>query len=658
MKFKRLALLAAYALVFVSTAKAAPTIEELVSLPKYTTVSLSPTGEYIAAAMRDEDNAYLVVMDITDPRRPEVVWQTKPAGNESVAQIRWVNEERLLFTTQSAVGTLAQQYPTGKVFAVDYNGKKAVTLMAPGSATGRTFFSLGDIVDVMPEDKKNIKVMTSASDRAQQLEIVNVYRQRRRTIDTSPFRRGSLLADRDGNARFAVMNDDATNILKYAYKPTVDSDWVEFESPFKGSVNPIKMASDGSHALLSTEDAGYFGIVRLDLETGAIEPVLTHDRVPARRFLRGTDNKSVVGVEFLPGLPEYEFLEADGEYVQSDDVNLWKRLVMSFPDNHVASSGFTWDGKMGLIATFSDVQPQRYFLLDTESFSARYLFDVKPEIDPKEMYEKTSHVITARDGTPIQAYVTRPNVESTEPLPTVFVIHGGPHGPRDEWGFDIEAQLLAGKGYVVVQPNYRGSGGFGYEFERSGYRKWGREMQDDVTDVTKWAFEQGISDPNKTCIYGGSYGGYATLAGITREPDLYACAFAFVGVYDLPMMKVRGDIPDRESGRTFLDQALGVDKADLEDRSPANHVDKIITPLYIAHGKADKRVPVQQYYNLKKKLDAAGVPYEELLVEKEGHGFYRIENRVLYYRELLDFLERHIGPDAAGKGTTTASVMH
>ncbi|MEN7343246.1 MAG: S9 family peptidase, partial [Pseudomonadota bacterium] len=409
----------------------------------------------------------------------------------------------------------------------------------------------------------------------------------------------------------------------------------------------------GGEVLMRAEDEGTFGIIRMDLETKEFEHVIKHDYVPTNSILVGTDNETIVGAEFLPGLPEYKFIDDDSEHVR-----LWKRLKAAFPNFQVRSNGFTADGKLGLISVFNDRQPPRYFLLDTETFSARYLFDVKPEIDPDLMLPKESHIIEARDGVKIQAYVTRPNVESDGPLPTVFVIHGGPHGPRDQWAFDSEAQLLASRGYVVVQPNYRGSGGFGYEFERSGYRKWGREMQDDVTDVTRWAFEQGIADPNKTCIYGGSYGGYATLAGITREPDLYACAFAFVGVYDLPMMKVRGDIPDSKFGRTYLDQALGTDKEDLMDRSPANHVDKIITPLYVAHGKADQRVPVQQYYNLIKKLEEAGVPHEKLLVKNEGHGFYRLENRILYYSELLGFLEKHIGPDAPGKGTTTAQLMN
>lgn len=650
MNLRFLSLVAIAALLFSTPANAEPSLEDFVSLQKYTTVALSPNGERIAAAMRVEESAYMVVMDIRDPRRPEVLWQMKPSNNESVGQIRWVSEDRLLFNTLKSAGTLAQESPTYKIFAANYDGKKSFIIAGPGSQ-GSMYFDLSGIVDVMPEDKRHIKVLTYGRGRAQQLEMVDVFRSRRRTLDVSPFKAGGLGVDTEGNVRFAFMNDPSTLITKYAYRPTVDSDWVEFDSPFKGDVSPVEIADDGSTVLLRSRDEGTFGLIRMNLETKEFERVLEHDRVPANNILYGMDNETIVGAEFLPGLAEYQFLGNDNEHER-----LWKRLISSFSDYQVSASRFTDDGKMGLIRVYSDRQPPRYFLLDTETFSARYLFDVKPEIDADEMLPKESHDITARDGVKIQAYVTRPATEGDGPLPTVMVIHGGPHGVNDTWSFDGEVQLMASRGYVVIQPNYRGSGGFGYEFEHSGYKKWGREMQDDVTDVTKWAFEQGIADPNKTCIYGGSYGGYATLAGITREPDLYACAFAFVGVYDLPMMKVRGDIPDSESGRTYLDKALGTDKDDLRDRSPANHTDKIITPLYIAHGKADQRVPVQQFYNLRDKLKASGVPFEELLVENEGHGFYRIENRVMYYREVLAFLDRHIGPDAPGKGTTTASI--
>ncbi|MEO1595426.1 MAG: prolyl oligopeptidase family serine peptidase [Pseudomonadota bacterium] len=636
-------------------AVAAPTVEELVSLSRYTAVALSPEATHIAAATRVDGDAYMIVMNVEDPRKPRVTWQMKPINGESVIGIRWMSEERILFSTEDTLGTLARPFGTGRIYAVNRDGKLGALVMGP--TTGTSIFGLNSIVDLLPEDPRRIKVITRSlrGDRAAQLEIVNTFTGDHDIIDTGPFSEGTVIADGNGDLRFAAYQDQSNMAFHYAFRPTADSEWVDLENPFDGLIQPLEISRDGSYALMATNSEGNFGVLRMDMRTMEHEMVLSHDKVPVNSFLRSLDGKGIVGAEFLPGLPEVQYIEGVADEYR-DDLRVWKRLHASFPGQHIRIADRSRDGSTALISVYSDRQPSRYYLLDTEAFTARYLFEAKPEIDPEEMAKKEAFWIEARDGTPFQLYVTRPVDAADKPLPTVMVIHGGPHGPRDTWSFNLEAQLLASRGYVVIQPNYRGSGGFGFQFERSGYRKWGREMQDDVTDATLWAFEQGIADPVKTCIYGGSYGGYATLAGITREPGLYACAFAFVGVYDLEMMKVRGDIPDSEGGRTYLDVALGTDKKDLKARSPANHVEKIITPLYIAHGKADKRVPVQQFYNLRKKLDAAEIPYEELLVAREGHGFYALENRVRYYNELLDFLEAHIGPNAPGKGQAIAGL--
>lgn len=643
-------------LLFGGQALAQPSVEDMVSLSKFGDVALSPEGTHIAASTRVDGDAYMIVMNIEDPRKPQVTWQMKPINGESVSSIVWMSEERILFSTSDTLGTLAAPFGTGRIYAVNKDGKLGALVMGP--TTGASVFGLGSIVDFMPEDPRRIKVITRSlrGDRAAQLEIVNTFTGSHDIVDMGPFSEGGVAPDADGNLRFASYMDTKINQPVYAYRPTADSEWVDLENPFRGAFGPLEISRDGSTALVTTNEQGKFGVLRMDMRTMEYERVLSHDRVPVNSFLTTRDGKKILGAEFLPGLPEIQYIENVPEEYE-EDLRIWKRLHASFPGQHVRVIDSTWDGKTLLLSTYSDRQPPRYYLLDSEAFTARYLFEAKPEIDPEEMSERESYWIEARDGMPFQLYVTRPkDAPKDTPLPTVMVIHGGPHGLRDEWAFDAEAQLLASRGYVVIQPNYRGSGGFGYQFERSGYRKWGLEMQDDVTDATLWAIEQGIADPFKTCIYGGSYGGYATLAGITKEPDLYACAFAFVGVYDLEMFWTRGDIPDSEFGRTYLAQAIGKDKEDLKARSPANHVSKIITPLYIAHGKADKRVPVQQFYNLRDKLDEAGIPYEQLLVAREGHGFYATKNRVRYYNELLDFLEKHIGPNATGKGQAVAGL--
>ncbi|NJN51566.1 MAG: S9 family peptidase [Gammaproteobacteria bacterium] len=175
----------------------------------------------------------------------------------------------------------------------------------------------------------------------------------------------------------------------------------------------------------------------------------------------------------------------------------------------------------------------------------------------------------------------------------IVIPHGGPHGVYDTYGFDGEIQLLANQGYAVLQVNFRGSGGRGRAFQAAGYGEWGEKMQDDITDAVKWTIAEGTADPNRICIFGASYGGFAALSGVTRDPDLYRCAVGYVGVYDLNLMFDKGDIQSVAFGMNYLKRVLGTDTADLTRRSPVNHADNIKVPVLLIHGKLDERAPIE-----------------------------------------------------------------
>jgi dipeptidyl aminopeptidase/acylaminoacyl peptidase len=259
---------------------------------------------------------------------------------------------------------------------------------------------------------------------------------------------------------------------------------------------------------------------------------------------------------------------------------------------------------------------------------------------------------TARDGLTIHGYVTAPLGSESRPLPTVVLVHGGPHGPRDNWGFDPSVQALATHGYAVLQINFRGSGGYGQAFERAGYRNWGTTMQDDLTDGVRWAIEQNITDPARICIFGGSYGGYAALMSPVREPGLYRCAVGYVGVYSLPMMFDKGDVPRSPAGRAFQQRILPETEAEQRAQSPAYNVDKLNLPIMLVHGGKDQRVPIDQMEFLIKQLRAVGKPPERVLVKpKEGHGFQIPENNVELFSSMLEFFDAHIGPTSPEKLT-------
>ena len=217
--------------------------------------------------------------------------------------------------------------------------------------------------------------------------------------------------------------------------------------------------------------------------------------------------------------------------------------------------------------------------------------------------------------------------------------HGGPFGVRDWWGYYDEAQILAAHGYAVLRVNFRGSGGFGEAHQIAGYKQWGLAMQDDLTDATNWAIAEGIADPKRICIYGASYGAYAALMGVAREPNLYACAAGNVGVYDLPELPNTANFAQTRETAFFK----RVMNPDLEAVSPTRMASRIRVPVFLSAGGMDETAPKKHTDRMEAALKAAGVPVEYALYPTEGHGIYKLENNRDYYTRLLAFFARHLG---------------
>ncbi len=608
-------------------------VEDFVAHPKYRNLQISPDGRHLAVIAPVDGINHLVFLDITDIDRPTQVGVLAAPRGEQVSSVDWVNDERVVVQTSVIQGALELPRLTGRIQAVNFDGSKKADLWS--IEKNRTF---AQVIDTIKDEDDFVIVSHQGIGRQKPIvERLNVYSGRSSRIGVSPLSRGGVLLDDDQNLRFAIgQNDDLE--LRAAYRKEPGGPWTTFENPLEGDAIPLAMAGDDHTVFVSSDATNRMGVHALDLETGLVEPVAIHDRVEVYSMLWSRDGKELIGVEFLPGLPEIRYVSDLHE-----DRDTWESLLSTFEGMHVRITSVTSDNNIAIVATASDQQPPTWYHYDIPNGKLQFLVSARPEIDPAAMAHTESHWITARDGLEFQLYVTKPRNAGDRPLPTIMYIHGGPHGPRDEWAFQAETQMLANRGYVVIQPNYRGSGGFGEFFEETGYRKWYGEMQDDITDATMWAIEQGIADEDKVCIYGASYGGYATLAGLTKEPDLYACGFAFVGVYDLELMYKYGDIQERKLGRNVLEEYIGRDKADLKARSPINHVANIKSPLYIAHGKKDIRAHVEHFYALRDRLEQENIPFEQLLVEKEGHGFYKIENRLNYANEFLGFLDRYIG---------------
>jgi dipeptidyl aminopeptidase/acylaminoacyl peptidase len=321
-----------------------------------------------------------------------------------------------------------------------------------------------------------------------------------------------------------------------------------------------------------------------------------------------------------------------------------KKLEKQLSGYEVGITSFSKDEKKAVIATYSDKSRGAYYSYDVEKNKLTELAKVSPWINEDQMAEMRPVEYKSRDGLMINGYLTLPVGSNGRNLPVVVNPHGGPWA-RDSWGYNSEVQFLANRGFAVFQMNFRGSTGYGREFWEISFKQWGKTMQDDITDGVKWLIEEGIADSDKIAIYGASYGGYATLAGLTFTPDLYACGVDYVGVSSL-FTFMESMPPYWELYRSMMYEMVGhpeKDKELLASSSPLLHVDKIKVPLFIAQGANDPRVKKSESDQIVDALKSQGIEIPYMVKDNEGHGFYNEENQFDFYSEMEKFLTKHIG---------------
>ena len=400
---------------------------------------------------------------------------------------------------------------------------------------------------------------------------------------------------------------------------------------------PIAISPDGTTMLaMSSLDADTGRLVRVDLGSGA-EAVIAEDPDADVSGVRvHPDTREPQVVTWIKERTQYRVLDPALEA----DVAAIRALHPGDPDivahDH---SDMVW-----LVAFTNDTGPIPYFLYDRQRREGRFLFDHRPELSEYELAPMEPVSFQARDGLTIHGYLTFPPGVGRKDLPMVLNVHGGPWA-RDVWGFDPAAQWLANRGYLCLQVNFRGSTGYGKAFVNAGDREWGNAMQNDLTDAVEFAIGQGWADRERVAIYGGSYGGYAALAGIAFTPDLYRCAVDIVGPSNLKTL-IETIPPYWQPQIALFHQRVGNPETDAEflwSRSPLSRAASIKTPLLIAQGANDPRVKQAESEQIVAALRDAGIDYEYMLFPDEGHGFAKPENRLKFYAAAERFLARHLG---------------
>ncbi len=422
-------------------------------------------------------------------------------------------------------------------------------------------------------------------------------------------------------------------------RDTVKSPWREFrkwgsEDAFGGAVGFT--ADNKSLWLTSSAGANTYRLVEANLATGKETVVAEDQQYDIGGAMVHPKTKKLEAVAFIRARTEWQLID---KTLQPDFDALRKVRDGDFNVTSRDLADKTW-----IVSYDLDNSPVSFYAYDRATKQASFLFTNRPALEKFKLANMQPVSFTARDGMTIHGYLTVPAGSSGKNLPMVLNVHGGPWG-RDVWGYDGEAQWLANRGYAVLQVNFRGSTGYGKAFVNAGDREWGAKMHSDLLDGKKWAIQQGVADPAKICIYGGSYGGYAALVGVTFTPDEFSCGVDIVGPSNLVTL-LKSIPPYWESFRAIFRKRVGheeTEKEFLESRSPLFKADQIKVPLLIAQGANDPRVKQAESDQIVAAMRKNNKPVEYIVFPDEGHGFARPENRLKFYAAAEQFLAKYLG---------------
>jgi dipeptidyl aminopeptidase/acylaminoacyl peptidase len=474
-------------------------------------------------------------------------------------------------------------------------------------------------------------------------EVFDAYRLDLKTgelilVAENPGNITSWVTDHAGNIRGAQTTDGVNTSFLYRDRASGPFRTV-LTTSFRDSFNALFFTFDNK-LLYAASNLGRDkqAIVLVDPATAKEQKVLfEHPDVDVDSLSFSRKRKVLTTISYVTWKLQRKYLDAETE-------KLFAALERQLPGYEFGIQSMTDDEDRMIVAAYSDRTPGTRYLYDSGADKLTKLGDIAPWLPEMKMARMKPIEYKARDGLMIKGYITLPNGKEPKNLPVVVNPHGGPWA-RDVWGWNPEVQMLANRGYAVLQMNFRGSTGYGRNFWQTSFKQWGLKMQDDVTDGVNYLIKEGIADPKRVCIYGGSYGGYATLAGVTYTPDLYACAVDYVGVSNLftflntipPYWKPFLDMMHEMVGDPVKDKEL------LTATSPALNTDRIKTPLLIAQGARDPRVNIDESNQMVKALKARGVDVPYLVKENEGHGFRNEENQFDFYEAMERFLAKYLG---------------
>jgi dipeptidyl aminopeptidase/acylaminoacyl peptidase len=598
-------------------------------------IKLSPDGKLVVLRVKDKDSDILAVMDAATrvvihrlnlPKKAELDWY------------RWAGNGKILFSLSTQTVFFGEDARASRMFFYDL-----ATRQMP--FVGREGMGLeGD--DVLFVDPAGGFVLL-----AMQRTIYDYPSVWRFQLNATPAK-GSKEVQRATDGIWEWYADDAGAIrmgLAFGYKKMRVLYRAKPEDPLR---EIAKITEDNA------DDAGW-DVLRITSgsDEGLVLKPGEDGRVAVRKFNYAT--RTVGDVVFaVPGWDVDEaYVDDKGQLLaafHTDDRDrvtwfdpklkaLYARFEKAMPERQVWVASRADDDSRMLVWAGNAADPGQVYLYDAVKRTLDAFNGELPDLDRNLTVAPKSVYFRARDNQTVFGYLTLPRGRVAKNLPLIILPHGGPYGVRDKLQFDSEVQLLANRGYAVIQPNYRGSGGYGESFDKLGRGQIGRAMQDDLDDAMDWAVKEGIADPKRVCMVGSSYGGYAALWAVIRNPERYRCAVSFAGVTDWKkQLKYDAGFFTRKTAKSWRARVQGDDaKFDLDLVSPVPQVSRLTRPVLLVHGEEDANVPFKQFTLLRDAAAKAGKPIETLTFATEGHGFADHENRARYFAAMEAFLAKH-----------------
>ncbi|MBX3020325.1 MAG: S9 family peptidase [Bdellovibrionales bacterium] len=603
-------------------------LEEFFKNPALFGFRVSPDGKKLAFLKPWKSRLNIFVQPIDNP---SAVKQVTFVEDRDITQIHWKGSNFVLFEKDS------NGDENDHVFAVDLTSGEAKDL-TPHAGTKAA------IIDSL-EETSPTDILVQHNQRNNELfdvYRVNVATGASKMVAENKNQILGWLIDHNGDVRGGTSSDGVNTVIYF--ERSKGKPWIQlYKTNFRVNFTPIGFTADNKRLFVTTN-------LRSDLD----QIVEVDPQRPPNRFIVRTVFKH----------PKYDVSEAhyshprktlgrvtvvtdrrETFFLNPAEQKEWDFLRAKFPQaGGLVIANSSLDERFWSIKTNSDLTLGSYYIYDRKTKQLTDVGNTSPWLNPELMSPTKTVHYKSRDGLEIEGYLTLPRGSEGRLVPIVINPHGGPWA-RDEWGFNPETQFLASRGYGVFKMNFRGSTGYGRKFWEKSFKQWGKKMQDDITDGAQWLISQRIADPKRICIYGASYGGYATLAGITFTPDLYACAVDYVGVSNLftftktipPYWKPMLEMTYEMVGHPEKDKEL------MRAASPVFHVDKIKTPLFVAQGANDPRVNKAESDQIVEALRSRGVEVEYMVKDNEGHGFANEENRFDFYRSMEKFLGKHLG---------------